>query len=119
MTRTRSWGKKPSFSYKCTKIDQTSPYEIQLSTKTARDRVLAEKRMLNVNISNLLQVEEWCERVHGGENSTSYLCRRCLKGILGDNCFHADRREIGRRLGKVHAAVSFKVPKRHQNNGRR
>lgn len=55
--------------------------EIHLSTKTAQAQVLTEKQMLNVNISNLLQVEEWCELQIQFLNVV-----RVQGDILGDNC---------------------------------
>lgn len=109
---------KNSFSYKCTKIYQTSHYEIQLSTKTARAWVLTEKQMLNVNISNLLQVEEWCERFTGKTPRSVLDYAIGVEGNTGRRLFSCWQEGDQEETGWVHAAVSFKSPKRHQNNGR-
>lgn len=52
--------------------------------------------MLNVNISNLLQVEEWCKCFVG---KVQFFMSSVLTKILGDD-YHAERKETKRRLGK-------------------
>lgn len=110
---------KNSFSYKCTKIYQTSYYEIQSSTKTARAGVLTEKQLLNVNISSLLQVEEWCERFTGKTLNSVLNHVICVEGNTGrrDCIMLTGRRPRGDWVGPC--CFKFKSPKRHQKNGRR